>query len=145
MRIVWTRAGVDSGIGIGIDFNSNSNSRIGIGIASHGIGIGIAKWNWPELNRKFSEDFPPWLDTSYFAPWGIFMLFILVLEYMLTPLCALAPIPCIFVLWTSYNLLLGAQESHMQQLFDVKQLTHHHQGYAAVILISNFQIHTKGR
>ena len=71
----------------GIDFNSNSNSRIGIGIASHGIGIGIAKWNWPELKRKFSEDFPPWyiLDTSYCAPWGIFLTFILV--HASTPVC----------------------------------------------------------
>ena len=33
-----------------------------------------------ELKRKFSEDFPPWyiLGTLYFAPWGIFLLFILV-------------------------------------------------------------------
>ena len=39
----------------------------------------------------------------------------------------------------------GPRESHMQRTYQHKQLTHPHQEYAAVILISNFQMHIKGR
>ena len=66
--------------------------------------------------------------------------------YFLSEHRALAPILCIFVLWTSYNLLLGGPENLIcKEPIKIKQLIHSHLGYSAVILISNFQIHIIGR
>ena len=60
----------------------------------------------PNLIHIFSKDFPPWyvLDISYFAPWGMFLLFIFV-QHVTTPENS-----CPYLVWwTSYNLQLVAQ------------------------------------
>ena len=88
----------------------------------------------PKLIHIFFNDCPHWyvLDISYFASWGIFLLFILV-QHVNTRVLTLAPI---LVLWTSYDLQLwGPRKSHLQKIYQFKTINPLLPGvYADVIL-----------